>query len=211
MFPFAPPLWKKPVAGSNTISFIGSQGVNSTTIDLSATGRASGDIIVLVDQAFDPSGVSDVTPSGFTRIGTSLTASSPFFARANQWWKISTGSEGSITGMAGGFGADKVAFVLRKSGGTWQTPASVGAAMNLAGNATAQTITAITAPFFAIGSANAIDSTSDLSFSPAADGTVFNGQDLTMAYKIYNSGGSNITLASNANRSIIAGFAVAVA
>lgn len=206
------------ISGGFTITFIGSatNASSNDRIDISGTGRASGDICVVIDQSFSAGGTppGTVIPTGFTQIGTDSTDTSASFAgRTNASFKLLAGTESTIIGMTNTGGEnDMIGFVFRKSGGTWGAPTSIINAINMtSGVAADQTVTGLTAPYFMIASANANNSTSDLATTPACDATVYNTISLAMGYVIKNSGSGNIVMTHSANRAVLQGFAVAVA
>src|SRR5688572_23294548 len=177
--------------------------VTSITQVLSATNSAdatidfpggiqAGDLIVLFDNCFNISTPADVTPTGFTRIGSSATTSS---VRSNLWYKLATGSEsGALTCMGPGLVRGQCMYVFR--GNVPATTITPGSAAQQAtdGNPTLQTVTASSgvAPLVVIGAYACPSGTVDpRTFSTTKDGEISPAGGFYLAYKIYNSSPAN--------------------
>jgi hypothetical protein len=184
--------------------------LSTITAALSATSTAStitfpggiiaGDLIVLLDVASTAgSPPSAVTPSGFTQIGSSITGTS---TRQTLWLKLAAGTEtGNLTGMNGTTNR-KAMYVFRGNvAATAVNSGSVGGQMT-AGNPTAQNVTASsgTPPLVVIGAYSVFGSSATVNprtMSPAKDGEIEAGgagADAWLAYKIYNSSPSDVSV-----------------
>lgn len=173
---------------SNVISYLDISESSTSSISAPA-GIASGDFAVIFNQAANFSAVTptDVTPSGFTAIGTSQTATSglTISLRWSMWYKVLAGSETSLSVMSAASMYSSM-VVFRKTTGTWGTPSSVGNEANLSGIAS-KTVTVGTAPLVIIGATPG----SPISMSPAG---TYVGAGLDNGYLIYQSGASNNTV-----------------
>ena len=181
-----------------TISVFGSATSTSNVIAFPASIIA-GDLIVFVDRASNIAfgGVpTDVTPTGFTRVGSSLSGTSPVVVgyRQNAWYKLAAGTEsGNLTGMDGTGADHKAMYVFR---------GNVPAAMLTLGDAdgtientnpasqscTAGSGVAPLVVFGAYGSSGAVD---PRTFSTPKGGEINPSTLLYLAYKIYDSSPAN--------------------
>jgi hypothetical protein len=201
-----------------SISFIGS-ATNSTSagpdLDVSGTGRASGDLILIVEQAYnsDTTIPAGVTPSGFTQIGSSATGlQGNIGARVNAFYKVSTGSEANVTAMAPNLEHDLMALVFRTTNSWAATPASgYQVSLVLAGSAGPLTISNPGGVCAFVGHDGSSSSVQLWSSTPAEDAQIYNstGTSQTAAYKIYNSSPANVTINTTADCNSMAGFFIA--
>lgn len=189
----------------------GAAVLTSITQVLSATSSAStinfpsgiqaGDLIVLLDRAgsFNTS-VTDVTPSGFTRVGNSLTLTDigTFVQyRQNAWYKKATGSEsGALTGLNGTTFNFKAMYVFR--GDVAANTLTVGGAGEeiTSNNPAAQNCAASggVAPLVVIGCYGSTGTINPRTFSTTKDGEITPAVNLYLAYKIYNSAPANSSI-----------------
>lgn len=185
-----------PWRSAGPISFFGS--TNSATSSISMPGGIqSGDIGIIFDGAIDTGATppSSVTPSGFTQIGTSQTSTFLTFSsmRWNMWYKVLDGTETSLTGMSAA-AMYKTSAVMRKTGGTWGSPSSIGNECVVTGGVTAKTVTVGSSPLFVMGGVTE----QNVSFTPSAQGTFGpgGGTGVNGGYIIYNTGASNVDVSS---------------
>src|SRR5947209_6360504 len=129
-----------------SISFVASvAGNNGSGFDISGSGRQAGDRCIIFDSSvayFLGGYPPDVQPSGFTRIGSSITlgAGSGFWQRYNIWVKDLDGTEGALALMSNDQD-DQIALIYRLSGGgSWGTPQGLVNNASLSGPADATTI-----------------------------------------------------------------------
>ena len=180
-----------------TLSFLASATSTGSTITVPATVQA-GDLLLYFDRARNGAITppTSVTPTGFTLIGTSITAS---FTRVNLSYKIAVGTEAStnITGMNGNSQNNKIMLVFRGSSPLVSvTPASV-AEEATTGDPSAQVVTASggTPPLIVVAQyateANPVD---PRTFSPAEDAEIANGTTHYAKYKIYNTAPADVTV-----------------
>jgi len=178
------------------LSFVDSAFTNEETITVPAAA-AEGDFAILFDHARNASTVpTEVVPTGWTQIGTSLTGTAT--RNVISYKKLVSGDpESVITGMNGNSQDSKALLVFRASSGvdtispsTWN-----GEATN--GDPVEQNVAASggTAPLIVFGMAGV---TTFVSFSfstasPAFDGTVGGATNnyLLVGYKIYNASPSD--------------------
>lgn len=192
-----------PWRSSNTIAFFASATSTATTATMPSS-IAANDVAILVNGAFDAdaSPPASVYPSGWTAIGSSVSAdlsSGGISGRANVSYKILAGSESgsTITGMNGSNSEYMVILVFRPSAGTWGTPSSVNAVMADADPAD-QTVTVGSAPGLVIGWVVSDGVALDITMNPSQDAFVSAGSpDLRVGYIVYNSGPSNNTVSSS--------------
>lgn len=178
----------------NTISKVLDSSSTAATIAF-PSGIQAGDLIVLYDRAHSAFATpADVTPTGFTRIGSSVTvaAASPTFvgARSNLWYKLAAGTEtGNLTGMNGNALNGKAMAVFR--GNIAATSITVGGANQTGtdGNPGALTCAANAgnAPLVVIGAYSSTGAISPRIFSTTPDAEILPATTLYLAYKIYNS------------------------
>jgi hypothetical protein len=182
--------------------------LTSITQVLSATSTAAtiafpasiiaGDLIILVDRAqntqFSGTLPTDVTPSGFTRVGASLTLNASagdfFGTRQNLWYKLAAGTEtGNLTGMDGTNADKKAMYVFR--GNIPATAITVGDAEGsiIDTNPTALNCQASggVAPLVVIGAYGSSAAIDPRTFSTTKGGEINPDTQLYLAYKIYNS------------------------
>lgn len=178
-------------------------------------GIASGDLGIFIDignQFGSPP--TDTLPSGWTRIGSTLTDTGGGYGvgqRLNMAYKVLDGTETTLTGITGdAFGSGKHVLVFRKSALlTWGAPGDVEAQVDNDG-CTDKTINVGTAPLIVIGFVN-LGGSSALAMSPAAT-QVFslahgNGR-LNVGYIIYGAGAVDNTISPASTDYAIGGFYV---
>lgn len=177
-----------------SITQVGTSTSTGATINFPA-GIQAGDLIVLVDRAIGSFNTlpTDVTPSGFTLIGTVNQAAtgSPFVSvRQNLWYKLATGSEsGALTGMDGAGSDHKAMYVFRgNKAASVLTVGSVGG-QSTDSDPTAQNVTASSgvAPLVVIGAYGSTGTVDPRTFSTTKDGEINPSVNCYLAYKIYNS------------------------
>lgn len=175
-------------------------------------GIASGDFGIFVDQAFAANSSpppTDTFPSGWTRIGTTLsdTGGTLFNAqRMNVGCKVLDGTETTLTGMSGAFAAAKHVLVFR-SGLTWGTPADVEGEVNN-NYGSSKVVNVIAGALIVVG--YVASNSGNLSMSPS--GTTYvqsssNGS-LAIGYRSYGAAASDNTISSGENIFCIGGFYV---
>jgi hypothetical protein len=183
-----------------TLAFNASATSSASTINNPASG-AAGDILVLLDLAGNTGGStpSQVIPSGFTLIGTQTgsTGGGLVGLRATASYKLSVGSETSLTGQNGSFSNSKV--LVRFRGSQVVSSLSLLGVANpggTSGNPAAQNITASsgTPPLIVLGFYGTMGTVDPRTMSPAKDGEVDNSSGLYIAYKIYNASPVNVSV-----------------
>ena len=193
-------LMPKGAAPSLTWTVVGSCQSTGTALDFSALSAGTiqaNDVALFIDYAGAADPPTAVTPSGFTNVINTFSATSEPGARAMASWKKLAGSEASVTGMSastGGGGADnnKLGLVFRPSIDfttlTVSTPQNSGV---IDGNPAAITVdpSAETIPVVLIGIGAVYQGTVTFSTaSPAFDAEInLSDNDLRVGYKIYNS------------------------
>lgn len=197
-------------------TFVGSStDADTATIDMPG-GIASGDFGVFFDVAYNSSGLpTDTLPSGWTRIGTTLTDSGGAvgaYRRFNMAYRVLDGSETTLTGMVGdGLGSAKIIMVFRKSATqTWGTPSDVEAQHDNDG-VTDKTINVGTAPLLVVGMVEGSGGAS-ITMSPAEAATISilsSSAYMNAGYLLYGSGAADNTITAGSNFTI-AGFYVAL-
>lgn len=186
-------------AALTSITQVLSATSTSSTINFPG-GIQSGDLIVLIDRGFQASTTppADVTPTGFTRVGSSLTLASGLASvRQNAWYKKADGTEsGALTGLNADFANDKVMIVFRGN-----TPASTltlgGSGAEITdGNPAAQNCPASggLAPLVVLGAYGSSGAVNPRTFSTTKDGEVNSSTSLYLAWKIYNSSPANSSI-----------------
>lgn len=201
-------------AGGATITFVNSATATGGDITIPASA-AVGDIAILFDTATSFSATpSDVAPSGWTLIGTSLAVSGSILGlRSSVRYRVlTTGQPGStVTGIAGDTML-KHMLVFRKSAGTWQTPAG-NSQQATTGNPTLQTVTVGSAPLIVLGDYSATgDIDTGMTFSPTEAGELNAGDGHHTKYKIYNTGPQNTSVDMNdEGEQVLRSFYVSVA
>jgi hypothetical protein len=178
----------------NSITQVLSSTSLAATINFPAS-IAAGDLIVLLDSARSSFATpADATPSGFTRIGTSVTvaAASPTFVgtRSNLWYKLAAGTEtGALTGMTGTSTIMKSMVVFR--GNIAAITLTLGGAGQAGSDANPTALTCAanggTPPLVVIGGYHSTGAVSPRTFSTTADGEVNPNTSQYLAWKIYNS------------------------
>jgi hypothetical protein len=177
-----------------TITLFASATSTSNVIAFPANILA-GDLIVLLDRAenqFIGTIPSDVTPTGFTRIGSSLSllTSGTSGTRSNLWYKLAAGTEtGNLTGMDGSTFDDKCMYVFR--GDVPAKTITVGDAEGTIvdtdpGDLTCSASAGI-APLIMIGAYGSSGTVDPRGFSTTKDGEITASVHGYLAYKIYNS------------------------
>lgn len=200
--------------GAPAPTFVGSStDADTATIDMPG-GIASGDFGVFFDVAYNFSGLpTDTLPSGWTRIGTTLTDSggSAFaYRRFNMAYKVLDGTETTLTGMVGdGLGSAKIVLVFRKDVSlTWGTPTDVEAQHDNDG-VTDKTVNVGAAPLIVVGMVEGSGGAS-ITMSPAQAATVSimsSSAYMNAGYLLYGSGAADNTITAGSNYTI-AGFYV---
>lgn len=162
-------------------------------------GIAAGDLAVLFDFALQSGSVpADVTPSGFTAIGTSQTSlNGGIGVRWNMFYKVLAGDETTVAGLSDGILLGKTLLVFRiTGGGSWGPPGSIGQEVGQYGGtmASPKTVTVGAAPLVVVAAIFG-GSSGDLDMSPAADAEqnldVSGNGYLASGYKIHNTAPSN--------------------
>lgn len=184
-----------------TLSFVDSATViNSATITIPASAQA-GDIAVLVDWAINASAPSpsSVVPTGWT----SIVETNGSFPRIISSAKVlASGEPGSaVTGMNGSLGEAKTMLVFRGNRAIVAFTAYSTAGEITAGDPAAQVVTSSggPTPVLVIGSGTSTNPmTSQVSFSPSADGIVDNSSGgsryQSTGYKIYTASPADVTV-----------------
>lgn len=196
-----------------TISFVGSSTAAASSVSMPG-GIAAGDIAVFFDYALEGGGVipTDVAPSGFTRIGASQTAASTAGVRWNQFYKVLTGGETTVSGMSA-LVTGKNLLVFRIIGsGAWGAPSSVGQEVSIITSTVSdKTVTVGTAPLVVLGcifggNSGDLDMTPS---SPTAEQNLDTGSGFVCSgYLLGNTSPVNttVTSADTASMRAIAGF-----
>jgi hypothetical protein len=198
------------IAGGRLTTLTQVLSSTSTTNTITApSGIQAGDLIIMVDSGgggVETNPPADVTPSGFTRIGTSLTFDGGTFGpsvRQNLWYKIANGTEGgvSLTGLNAVVADNKVIAVFRGNKPISSVILSTPTGQATGGNPTAQNIDAASgaAPLVAIAAYGAPDDTIPTrTFTvggvAAKDGEVNSSGGCYLAWKIYNTAPANIVI-----------------
>jgi hypothetical protein len=198
MFPMGAARQEPAPPAGVTLAFR-SSSVSTTNAVSAPSGNTAGDLLVYIDSASSfqiPSGPipGSVTPSGFTLAASHTLASGANGYRQNISYKVATGSEGSITGMAGATTNHKIMLCF-------EGPISTAAHATFNGqgstaNPTAQNVTASggTPPLVVIGAYRANGAVDPRTMSPAKDGEVTTTGLLYGAYKIYNSSPADVSV-----------------
>lgn len=157
----------------------------------------AGDVAVLMDRALNNSGVpTAVIPSGFTSVvDDTINEARQIVSR-----KICTGSEsGALTGMNGSNKNEKILIIFRSS-----SPPSSSVVNSLnnehtSGNPASQLCTSGsgTPPLIVVAAYGSQGSISSRGFSPAKDNEITSSPNVYLAYKIYDSAPSNVTIDMN--------------
>lgn len=187
------------VVAGRIFTFIGSCVSTTSSLNfgsLSAGTVSAGDLLAYVDFAITAGGPvpTAVTPSGFTN---DINTAGAVVPRCMVSHKKAAGGEGSITGM-NGTNNNKVGLVFRPSTSfTTISAAGIGSEVT-AGDPSLQTCnpSAEATAVILLGIAGIDGGTAAFAtFSPAADGTVLNGNsDLAAGYKIYNTSPSSTSI-----------------
>lgn len=178
-----------------------SEQASATSTSSSVTGPASiaeGDLLVLLDRAQSSISVpAKVIPSGFTEIADT---NDGIYTRQVASYKIADGSEASasLTGMNGAVSNDKALYVFRGDVAITSVNVSTPNAEITSIDPAQQTVSASggTAPLVVLACYGTyfLYAISPRTFSPAKDGEINSGTDLYLAYKIYNSSPSDVTV-----------------
>ncbi len=206
--------------GGATIEFVdytiengGSEGID---IPLSCD---VGDLAIMFDMCGTGGATapSDVAPSGWTLIGTSLSVNGTSSKiRSSVRYRVLTAPDlgESVDGMAGLAHTDKIMLAFRKSAGTWQVPAG-NTQQAPTVDPTLQTVTVGSAPLIVIGDYNGCNgfNINPRTFTPSADAEVTTGSNLHFVkYKIYNTAPQNTSVdMDDENAQILRSFYVSVA
>lgn len=196
---------------------IGTIGFHNSSLNAASSvsmpgGVASGDLAVLFDFAMQSGAIpTDVSPSGFTRIGSSQTSiNGGIGVRFNMFSKVLTGGESTVTGMSDGIILTKNLLVFRVTGGgTWSAAGSIGQAVGAFGGtmASPQTVTVGAAPLVVVAAVFS-NASGDIDMSPAAEAeqNLDSGAGgwLSSGYKIHNAAPSNNNVTSLDTASMIA-------
>lgn len=177
-----------------TISFHDSAISSASTVNMPA-GIQAGDIAILMDYALNASGFpTDVVPSTWTQIGTSLTIASLY--RRVLSYKVLDGTETTITGMNGTTATRKTLIVFRGSG-TWGTPQDVAEQASVS-NPTAQVVNVGSAPLVVVGSYMGTGTVTTRTMTPTKDSEVTAANNINyLAWCIYNTSPADTTVAMN--------------
>jgi hypothetical protein len=183
-----------------SITQVGSSTSTAATITLPADIQA-GDLIVLFDGgASEFTAPTAVTPTGFTnRANNTSSALGGFIGiRGMISTKLAVGSEGSssITGMNGDLDNTKAVYVFRGNVPAASLVSSTFNGQGTTGNPTSQNVAASggTAPLVVLGGYFSEGSVDPRTMSPAKDGEVSPATVLYLAYKIYNSSPSDVSV-----------------
>lgn len=180
-----------------SISVFGSSTSSSSSITLPANIEA-GDIIVLLDRSYGFGVPTTVIPSGFISISNIANAIS---ARQIVSYKLAVGTEGSssINGMSGSVDVKKAVYVFRGDIEITSVNISTPNGELTSGNPSSQNVAASggTAPLVVLagyGCRASSGSVNPRTFSPAKDGEISPATNLYLAYKIYNSSPSDVSI-----------------
>jgi hypothetical protein len=184
-------------AARATLSFVDSvvsQDASSVTAPASVQ---AGDVLVLYDIAQGPLTVPPTTlPAGFTAISNIATGSGPGSLRSIISYKLANGAEAnvSLSGLSGLF-VDKVLVIMRRN-----PPASTLTVGGINAQATeadpsAQLVTASgAAPPLVVFGCSTGQSMNQRTMTPPQDGQVTVAATTWVAYKIFNSGPSDVSV-----------------
>lgn len=173
------------------IRFVTYSTSTGATITIPSAARA-GDLCIIADFAAGGGVPASVTPSGFSAIGTELTAA---FGNVKNIVSRKTldGSEpgNAVTGMDGASSDSKIAMIFRPRQGTWSAPTETGS-QSAAGTISNQTIGSATAPYIALGiwGGNVLPARG---FSVTHDGEVTFGS-IAIRWKAFNDSPAAVTL-----------------
>jgi len=179
-----------------TLSFITSVISTAATIVLPDNVQ-EGDLLVLAQKSNGTPVGSDVTPTGWTDVGATVSLLQGTTQRVSHKYKIAEGGDAgaTVTGMSG-TNDYKDFFLFRPTKGiTTVTPASLDGFIGTTDPA-AQVVTSSSGTVALAVFASYMSSTSShsgISFSPTEDGSVANG-DLDFYFKIYNSSPADVTV-----------------
>lgn len=180
-----------------SFTFVGSAVSALSTVDISATGRASGDLGILLDLSQNSSGTpANTIPSGHTSLVTDTQTLGILGLRASIRYKLLTGSEGSLTGQDGTNFVDKVYLVFRPSSAITTVTFNDGQfeAANVNPSSQATGAGSGTPPVIVIGQMGTeTNPVSPRSTTPAMSEVVGGGTNHYGLYKIYNTSPANQT------------------
>jgi hypothetical protein len=179
-----------------------SQVASATSAATTVTGPASiiaGDLLVLLDMAFNATLPASTVPSGFTIIWDQNDTVSQ---RTIMSYKIATGAEASasLTGMAGSALVNKQLYVFRGDSAIAAVSVLDVDSQFTSGNPTAQTITSGSgvAPLVVLAGYSADTAINPRTFTvggvAAKDGELAHGVLAYLAYKIYNAAPANVVI-----------------
>lgn len=218
---FAPIGWGSAAATVTGLTYIASVGSNSSSVNPGS--EQAGDLIIYIDRASnnDSTYPTEVIPSGFTQIGTTVSQAGATTQRIRfvASYQVISGTLGATTGMDGSDADRKIALTIRPTGTiTTVTPGSFGNTTATNGDPGDLSITSGSgaAPLIVIGCGvtfSANDANSAL--STGADGrlTVSGAANrLDVNYKIYNSSPVNndATMGDAGDVNFLVGFYLSV-
>jgi hypothetical protein len=187
------------VVAADSISLFASATSTAATINFPASIIA-GDLIVLLDFAADAASIpTEVVPTNFTQIGTSLALAN---RRQVASYKLALGTEsGALTGMDGNASDQKAMYVFRLNNIATSLTVSTPNAQAAATDPTAQNVAASggVAPLVVFGcyscAAGAVDPrTFTVGGVGAKDGEINASTLAYLAYKIYNTSPADVSV-----------------
>lgn len=199
-----------------TISLVGAISEVDSNVPLPG-GTAAGDLAIHFNIAVQNTTIpADINPSGYTRIGTTQTATGGGYGiRWNQHYKVLVDGETSISGITDAIVTAGMVAVFRITGaGNWSGPQSIGQeATSPSGNVTSKDVFAANtmSPLVIVG-AIANETSSGVVMTPTA-ATAQNtidfsggGNWLSAGYIIYNTAPIDINVSGLNTKIAIAGF-----
>ncbi|MGE8942706.1 hypothetical protein ACO2I3_12395 [Leptospira interrogans] len=167
----------------HSITFKASSTSTGSIITVPGT-RAAGDIIVIFQYAQQSSGTpTSVTPSGFTQ---AYEAATDFNRRIEYSYKISDGTEGTVTGMNGNSANKKICLVFSTTGTSISHDSFTSDFTT--SNPAAQVMAAHDQAFpsISLGGYWASGAVSPRTFTPAKDSEVNTDTNFYLAYRVFN-------------------------
>lgn len=182
----------KPSAAALTFTFQASASTTADTITIPATA-AAGDWAICFDVGFGGSTPTEVVPTGFTQIGTSLSGAN---GRSVISYKTLVGGDpNSSVGVMTGSGTAAVMLVFRPSQAIATVTPSTWNGEYTSGNPTSQTVTVGSSPLIVFGNATSSSAvTGWATESPAFDSSLGANSSNLAGYKIYDASPSNHTI-----------------
>lgn len=185
-------------------SFVGAAISLTGLLDISATGRQAGDLCVVLNWAQNDSIIpTTAVPAGFDQILPAISGSGWQAGNFTLSKKELAGTETTLALMTATY-QDAIAFVFRKTSGTWGTPSSIVSVSNFAGGLSPDNITipcsAGTGPLIALastGTGRGNDKNDHSNFPAQMQGSVFDAQYLSAGYKIYNTAPADLLVSVN--------------